>query len=92
MGRVILTGSPVLCPHGAFTTTQCNPAHASKTQQLAERQAHDVSQGTDRLHVCRGAHALRRFAVLGACVAGVFAVSFGPFILQGQLRQVRFQK
>ena len=29
--------------------------------------------------------------MLGACVAGVFAVSFGPFVLQGQLRQVRFQ-
>lgn len=44
-----------------------------------------------RQHICRGAHALGRFAVLGACVAGVFAASFGPFVLQGQLRQVRFQ-
>ncbi|KAK9828093.1 hypothetical protein WJX81_002987 [Elliptochloris bilobata] len=39
-------------------------------------------------HHCRGPHAMRRFAVLGACVAGVFAVSFGPFVLAGQLRQV----
>ncbi len=37
----------------------------------------------------RGPHALRRFAVLGACVTGVFAASFGPFVLAGQLRQVR---
>jgi len=44
-----------------------------------------------RLAPCarRGPHALRRFAVLGACVTGVFAASFGPFVLAGQLRQVR---
>ena len=30
--------------------------------------------------------------MLGACVAGVFAVSFGPFVIAGRLRQVRLQE
>ena len=38
---------------------------------------------------CRGHHAVRRFVTLGAAVTSVCALSFGPFILTGQLSQVR---
>lgn len=42
-----------------------------------------------KLHpLCRGQHAVARFATLGILVAGICAVSFGPFIVQGQLPQV----
>ncbi len=37
---------------------------------------------------CRGKQAVSRFLMLGAVVAAVFAISFGPFILAGQLQQV----
>ncbi|KAK9902706.1 hypothetical protein WJX75_003352 [Coccomyxa subellipsoidea] len=39
-------------------------------------------------HCCREHRAVLKFFVLGAIVAAVFAASFGPFILAGQLEQV----
>ncbi|BDA51372.1 probable dolichyl pyrophosphate Glc1Man9GlcNAc2 alpha-1,3- [Coccomyxa sp. Obi] len=39
-------------------------------------------------HYCRGKQAVFKFFTLGAMVAAVFAASFGPFILAGQLQQV----
>ncbi|EIE18017.1 ALG6, ALG8 glycosyltransferase [Coccomyxa subellipsoidea C-169] len=39
-------------------------------------------------HYCRGKQAVSRFLMLGAVVTAVFAISFGPFILAGQLQQV----
>ncbi len=40
------------------------------------------------LNLCSGPRALQRFITLGAIVALVFAVSFGPFVARGQLPQV----
>ncbi|KAK9812084.1 hypothetical protein WJX73_004950 [Symbiochloris irregularis] len=39
-------------------------------------------------HYCRGQHAVQRFLSLGIIVLAVCAVSFGPFIAHGQIKQV----
>ena len=38
---------------------------------------------------CRGPQAIQRFLVLGLAVMAVCSISFGPFILAGQLPQVQ---
>ena len=38
---------------------------------------------------CRGRDAVRKFLRLGAAVAAVCVLSFGPFISMGQLSQAR---
>ncbi|CAL5226071.1 g8885 [Coccomyxa viridis] len=39
-------------------------------------------------HYCRGPGALYKFATVGSIVAAVFALSFGPFALMGQMPQL----